>query len=175
MNEEVIWAYIAGLIDGEGYMAIFLHTAPSLRKCGKGYARDFKFTISNTSLSLLESVKAKIEKITGFKGDIVEHKHKNNLHRSCYSLRYYQNALRVILPKVIPYLILKKQAAEIMVAELEIIKTLPSSSKRDAILFLKDKEFKDAYPATYGHIPPCRSEYNIAFINRLKHQQSLSI
>jgi hypothetical protein len=140
MNETE-WAYLAGLIDGEGYLNILLHTSPSGRKHGKGYARDFILTICNTQKELLVTVKEKL----GF-GYIYEHKRKEGtIGANTFTLRFSHNELRGVLPKILPYLLLKKDAAQIMLDSLNIIKEISLSEERENMLLQKGLDFKNSY------------------------------
>lgn len=104
MNEvpETTWAYLAGLIDGEGYLDIFLHSNPSYRRqMKKGYARQFSLYIANCSKELLENVQKNIGNI----GTITKHCYspaaikraegKGHFRRvDLYTLRFYAGNLQ---------------------------------------------------------------------------------
>jgi len=109
-------AWLAALIDGEGWV---------------GYVkRKHKFTtynyravlaVSNTERRLLEAI---IEK-TGT-GRIYQHNrppHENH-KRVAYTWRLNATELRVWLPWLIPWLVLKKEQAQLLLAGLEIQATL---------------------------------------------------
>jgi hypothetical protein len=165
MATETEWAYLAGLIDGEGYMNILLHTSPSGRKAGRGYARDFVLTICNTSISLLKEMQEKI----GF-GWICEHKRKRtDAGVNTFTLRFSHNNLRGILPKIIPYLILKKEPAKIMLESLTLIKET-KQKEREQILLANDAAFKIAYSKTHSIFAvrgEKRSKENKSFLTNL--------
>ena len=155
---ETTWAYLAGLVDGEGYLYVFLHSNPSYRKqIKKGYAREFRCFISSGSKDLLEKVQTNIGNI----GTITRHKYKpetlkqekyRGKHRvDNYTLRFYQGDLRKILPKVIPYLILKKDPAEIMLKMLEMAKKIRNQQLRERTLLLMQREFDEACFKTAGN------------------------
>lgn len=149
--KETDWAYLAGMIDGEGYLYVLLHSNPSYRReMKKGYAREFRCFISSGSKDLLEKIQTNIGNI----GTITRHKYKpetlkdekyRGKHRvDNYTLRFYQGALRKILPKVIPYLILKKEPAEVMLKMLEIVKKIHNPEQRERTLLLMQKQFDEA-------------------------------
>jgi hypothetical protein len=95
-------SYLAGLIDGEGYVGI--------RRCTKKNDRslipEFKPTIviSNTNFQLMEALK------NNFKGSITNKKKVENWKKS-YSFEFNRTEIKEILPKVINKLIIKKQQA----------------------------------------------------------------
>lgn len=155
---ETAWAYLAGMIDGEGYLYVFLHSNPSYRKeTKKGYAREFRCFVSSGSKKLLERIQTDIGNI----GTITRHRYKpetlkdekyRHTHRvPNYTLRFYQGALRRILPKVIPYLILKKEQAEIMLKMLETVKKIRNPELRERTLLLMQKQFDEACFKTAGN------------------------
>lgn len=166
--QETDWSYLAGLIDGEGYLNILLHASPSTRKIGRRYTRDFILTISNTSRSLLVSIQSTLGT-----GCIYEHKrNKENNAASVYSLRFNHNTLRLILPNIIPYLRLKKQPAQIMLEELNIIKTV-KQAHREIIMLEKDNEFAKIIATTrtpYTKRNPKRKLENKEYIEKMVKQ-----
>lgn len=139
--EETKWAYIAGLLDGEGYMDIFLHSNPYFLKTKKGYAREFRCNICNTNKELLE----KVEEMIGKKCDLVEHKRNppNPKWKNGFTLRFHPTVLRTLLPKVIPYLVLKKEFAQIILEELTIITTVKNRNRREKLLLNLDQKFRE--------------------------------
>jgi hypothetical protein len=146
--EETKWAYIAGLIDGEGYLDIFLHTNPSRRKIvKKGYGREFRCNICNSNKELLN----KVQEMIGEKCELVEHKRKPYLQKtqnSGFTLRFHPTVLRILLPKIIPFLILKKELAQIILEELTIIKKVkgkkrPPKLLREKLLLKLDHKFRE--------------------------------
>jgi len=145
--EETKWAYIAGLIDGEGYLDIFLHTNPYFRKnVKKGYAREFRVNICNSNKDLLN----KVQEMIGEKCELCEHKRKpeQTTHHSAFTLRFHPTVLRILLPKIIPFLILKKELAQIILEELTIIKKVrgrkrPPKLLREKLLLKLDHKFRE--------------------------------
>ena len=131
-NSETIWAYIAGLVDGEGYFKI-RHIKNS--KLKRGYAREFLLTITNTSKPLLLEVQKQI----GL-GKIYTHNPKNGNANTGYTLRFFAGNCRIILPNIIPYLLLKKKLAEVLLESLNIIRsTHPSKIKEKRLMQLEKK------------------------------------
>jgi hypothetical protein len=140
-SEDSKWAYIAGMFDGEGYFSIFKHTAPSFRLKGRGYSREFRVTLSSKSLLHLQI----IQQMLGNLGTIYTHKKVNCAGEDAYSLRFYPSALRIIFPKILPHLILKKESAAIIVKELEVIKKIHQLKAREYELLKLDALFEETY------------------------------
>jgi len=128
INETEICAYVAGLIDGEGYFAVIRNKSEWLKTHTKrGYCDNISLTICNMNKELLVSVQHILKR-----GDIVTHRRPNK--PPSFTLRFYPNALRVILPKIIPYLLLKKRQAQLMLSLLNI-------RQKHMKKKLKDEEF----------------------------------
>jgi hypothetical protein len=147
---ETTWAYFAALLDGEGYLYPFMHVNPSyIKTTKKGYGREFRCLIYNGSKELLEKVSTDIGM-----GHIVTHKKESKKEKNridTYSLRFYQGNLRIILPKIIPYLILKKKQAEIMLKMLDAVQNIRNQQLRETTLLLLHKEFKETCLKTAGN------------------------
>jgi len=102
---ETNLAYVAGLIDGEGTLVVGKYP----RKGNKylGY-RGF-LAIANTHVPMLQFLKS----IIG--GKIVE----QGKGRGCYSLSLSTNEIRNCLPQIVPFLVVKKEQAEVLLDFLE--------------------------------------------------------
>lgn len=147
---ETAWAYFAGLLDGEGYLYPLMHRNPYfIRTTKKGYGREFRCLIYNGSKDLLETVRANIGM-----GHIVTHKKESKKEKNridTYSLRFYQGNLRIILPKIIPYLILKKALAEIVLEMLHVVTNIRDLQVREITLLLMHKVFTAESRKTAGN------------------------
>ncbi len=105
-------SYLAGLIDGEGYIGIMKHKRYD--DLTKNHYREV-IKIANTDKKLIEWLK------NSFGGDMEERKWKNGENYKtayCWSKKYTNT--EEILRKIMPYLRVKKKQAEIV---LEVIKT----------------------------------------------------
>jgi len=104
---ETDYAYLAGIIDGEGTVTIHRNAA---KKKGRIYVwYQPQLTISNTDTSMLRSLQVR------FGGHIVKANAPANKHwRQAYLLFFRRNEILTLLPKVIPYLTAKRQKAELM-------------------------------------------------------------
>lgn len=114
-------AYLAGLTDGEG--SVTLLSRPS-RKFGPHQATA-TVSISNTNLFLLESV----EGIIGF-GHIAKATRAAG-RRDCYNYVLMANAIRWLLPQILPYMIAKRRQAELVIEYLELIRGHSGIAKSD--------------------------------------------
>jgi hypothetical protein len=97
-------AYLAGIIDGEGCFTIEINPPTSYRK---GTLYTCRLTITNTDVRLLKWL---TEKVGGtiFTRKLIQGR------KQCYSWRCYATILDYIIPKIIPYLICKKDEAEVI-------------------------------------------------------------
>jgi hypothetical protein len=102
-----IISYLAGIIDGEGYVGI--------RKCNKkndgSLIPEYKPTvvICNTNYNLMVFLKE------NFNGSICKkNKGLKVLWKQSYSFEFNRTEIKRILPKIIPYLIIKKEQAEMV-------------------------------------------------------------
>lgn len=90
------WAYLAGIIDGEGSFGV--------------YSAGTRLSIANTHLPLLEWVKD----FTGT-GRIFQTQVSTLTRRPCYQWDCAARAIRVILPEVLPFMIVKRRKAELFI------------------------------------------------------------
>jgi hypothetical protein len=114
---ETFWAYFAGMVDGEGYLKIW-HIKQN--KVKRGYAREYRLAIGLGNKEPLEQMRAKLGM-----GKIYAHYRQPDQTEeslSSYDLRFWAGDCRVILPKIMPYLIQKKRLAEIMIQCLNSIR-----------------------------------------------------
>jgi hypothetical protein len=118
MIEESFWAYLAGLVDGEGHLKIFRHYSKNPKVSCRGYELEPHITITSMSKPLLEKVQQTIG-IGNINTHIDNTTTGGELAKYAYSLRFYANAQRIILPKIIPHLIHKKEIAEVLLHFLE--------------------------------------------------------
>ncbi len=116
--DESFYAYLAGLIDGEGYLSIIKSLDNRYKK---GYWTMAVLDITNTNEDLMILLKNSL----GY-GRLYHQKNNSNFSKhyelkEIYHLKFYPRNLRMLLPKVIPYLIIKKEKAENILKELTII------------------------------------------------------
>lgn len=115
---KVTYSYLAGLIDGEGYVGIRRCTT----KHDGSLIPEFKPTvvITNTNYHLMQVLK------DNFYGSIC---HRNRglkiLWKESYSFEFNRSEIRKILPKVMKYLLIKKGQAQTV---LDLFKTYKHTS-----------------------------------------------
>jgi hypothetical protein len=108
MIEDTFYAFIAGLVEGEGNIGIYKckqSKKPNNDKEAYFYTA-YRLNISNTSNILLEYVKTKL----GY-GYISNMQSKPNCLQQ-YQLRFNQKEQKELYPHIIPFLISKKEKAE---------------------------------------------------------------
>lgn len=120
---ELECAYIAGLIDGEGSLAI--------------YQNGPRLSISNRHVSTLEWVK----ELVGH-GRIWQPQNHSQFNRSapCYQWDCGANGCRILLPKILPYSRINKDRIE---ALLEFLRMVSDKEVRNSKLdpfFIEQKE-----------------------------------
>ena len=101
--EENLLGYFAGIVDGEGSIGI----SKSIRKLEynkRGYVYNPFFLIANTHLPMLEYLQKH------FKGKIVYLDERT----LCYHLTFNGEIMKDLLPELIPYLLIKRRQAEIV-------------------------------------------------------------
>ncbi|MCL5100581.1 MAG: LAGLIDADG family homing endonuclease [Candidatus Marsarchaeota archaeon] len=102
-------AYLAGFIDGEGTIGIRYHKEKRHRS--ETFTIDLNFSITNSNKPILELIQKEI----GGKIELKTKMTKNS--KAVYGLRLYNTKDTLnILNRVIPYLILKKEQAELIIA-----------------------------------------------------------
>lgn len=108
---ETDYAYFAGILDGEGHVGLYRHRD---KKCKRGFAWRVMMGVTNTQIPLLLDLQRRF-------GGVIEKQGKSAFNgRQVWGLRFSTNAMRAILPKLLPYLILKRRDAEIMLSAMRI-------------------------------------------------------
>ena len=113
---NVFYAYLAGLIDGEGCFLLFKH---SNKKLKKGYHWQSTLTITQNNREFLESIINELG--CGYISTMTK---KDTFGRRViygYFMSLSGNHLREILPIIIPYLRRKRKQAELLLEALTLI------------------------------------------------------
>jgi hypothetical protein len=108
----VSYEYIAGFFDGEGYIQI-------AKKSPGGHSRSpywLACSMANTHRGVLDE----IQKITG--GQVIFHKGAKTQHSPHYRLTFYTQHALNFLKAVQPYLVIKREEADLAIAFYEHIK-----------------------------------------------------
>jgi|SRR5688572_5384971 hypothetical protein len=102
--QETDYAWLAGIIDGEGSIFVSKVIVPENR-CGFTYRA--QLTVSNTNEQLVRKVK----EIIG-SGTICHILETRNDWKDRYEYLAYGGTIRTILPKLMPYLVAKRLQAQ---------------------------------------------------------------
>jgi len=101
---ETEWAYLAGIIDGEG--CIYIH---KWRDKGKYFGYTLVLHISNTDYSLIRWIRERF-------GGIVYTRKRRRKTKNTHSIQLLHGTANFILGKVYPYLVLKREQARVAFA-----------------------------------------------------------
>ena len=100
-------AYLAGIIDGEGSISLVRHKGP---RCGL-HNLDAVVKVTNTDSVLIGWLREK----TGV-GSIYHRSRAGSRYRDVYTIVWATTAVRDILEAVLPYLVIKRDRAEIVLS-----------------------------------------------------------
>jgi len=100
------YAYLAGLIDGEGCFLVHKHAN---KKCSLGYSWQISMTITQNNNAFLQSI-------------INELGYGQLVNSRAHFIAFSSNYLRKLIPKIAPYLRIKKPQAELVMEALSIAK-----------------------------------------------------
>src|SRR5688500_4637701 len=101
-------AYIAGIIDGEGCIAIGKHKTRAYKS---GYQVCPRLSVTNTNLKLLKDLR----KVTGV-GNITSFERKKNPNwKIGYTWQVFGKDINKVLVTVLPYLRLKQRQAKLVI------------------------------------------------------------
>jgi hypothetical protein len=100
-------AYLAGAIDGEGWIGL-QRIAPNAERGIKSPRFKFGLTIANTNRPWLETIQSWVG------GTIYEMRGKANKRR-CHFIRFSATEVKAILGMVMPYLLIKRRQAELLI------------------------------------------------------------
>lgn len=130
-HEESKWAWLAGLFDGEGHVSLQMYTGKGgSQKTKWGFHWNFVFNITNESKEIIETVKyfikKELEKNKDLKfsgrglgeGSITCAKRKEE--RDSWKYWLGRRGMEHILPKMMPYLIVKRQNAKLVMEAIRL-------------------------------------------------------
>ena len=98
MPDEIFHVWLAGFIDGEGSIDI--------AKKGRSYC--LRLTITNTNLEVLEKIRERVGA-----GHVEKKSHGTLTRRTCYRFCCTYHTAKKNVRRVLPYLQIKKEHAEI--------------------------------------------------------------
>lgn len=106
-SEETINAYLAGIIDGEGHIAINRTKTCPQRRINPRYQAEV--CVVNTDIRLMEFL------VKHIGGSYHQRKKAKEWHKDTYSWKVTSTAARDLCVRLLPYLFLKKEQAELIV------------------------------------------------------------
>ena len=126
------YGYLAGIVDGEGSFAVtvnykerFLNFTP-------------KLFIGNTDPKLFTKLKeCGIESII----DIVKPK-EDSKKKPYYRIWLYSKDLRIVLPKIINYLVIKKERAILILDAINLLEEKPTDKRSDRLMQIRKEVMK---------------------------------
>jgi hypothetical protein len=118
--QETDYAWLAGIIDGEGSLFVSRVIVPANRR---GFSYRTQLSVTNTNQELI----LKIREIIG-SGSVSHIPEPRSDWKDRYVYSAFSGTIRTIVPKILPYLIAKKKHA---MKVLELL-TLYSQGKKDA-------------------------------------------
>lgn len=102
--------YIAGLIDGEGTITVYTRRGEGR----KSHEMTVKVTVANTRLEMLYW-------LIGTTGNgYISKASENGIHKTLYTWMLCPEQIRVLLPLILPYLVIKRRQAELVLRILAI-------------------------------------------------------
>lgn len=112
---QVVAAYLAGIVDGEGCIALYMPKRKTVKSQG-GFTFLPQIQIANTDREWLEH----IGKIAEVKYDIQSKSIASKKWKAnSYTLRFPPESVRILLPQIYPYLFVKKINAEVLMFHFE--------------------------------------------------------
>lgn len=135
MDNEHNLAYLAGILDGEGHMSVTVD-----RKNRRHFAA---VGVSNTSWQLMEWLHS------NFGGNIIHRTNPANKQfwRDRYEWRIYTKAIDGLLPKVLPFLVVKAPQARLI---LDLRESLKSDRRITDEVFAQRESIKDSIRSLNG-------------------------
>jgi hypothetical protein len=115
-SEESKWIWMAGLIDAESSLSLI----KSKKNTKRGFQYIPRFSCSSTTPILL----LQIMKACHPYGSLSSHHYqdkRNNFWKKTKKVHITSAGLRFILPKIMPYLIVKKRQAEILIEAMKFL------------------------------------------------------
>lgn len=112
MTEREVAIWLAGLLDGEGYIGLVNRTP----EIGRQHFRSYT-TVAGTDLRLMDALQERTRA-----GRVYKHKRTGNerTKKLAYTWRLTAEEQRKWLPRVLPFLVIKKEQAEALLRALEL-------------------------------------------------------
>lgn len=105
---ETTWAYLAGIVDGEGCITI-TRLSPNEKQHTKNYRFQFTLVIVNTSPALITWLH------DNFGGRVVRKKVDRTRHKQTWAWVLKESAAIPLLKRLLPYMVIKRRQAEAVI------------------------------------------------------------
>lgn len=122
-EDKTKWSYLAGMVDGEGCIAIWrtnarAHDFVTSRKTYNSF--NLRIQIYNTSLELMKWL------VANFGGTYHIRTHEKNEHKNSYNWRPKgENNTKKMLLGILPYLVIKREQAQLALKYIELPRNCP--------------------------------------------------
>jgi hypothetical protein len=121
-------AWLAALIDGEGWIGVVRERRPR-NKSGWNYKPTVEIVNCNRQL-----LNAALECASGY-STLKHNRLRETNHRQTFSVRFNQRAIAALLEQIKPYLIVKRKQAELVIALCRLKETTPMRTSQNADMF----------------------------------------
>lgn len=111
-SAETELAWMAGFVDGEGYIGIYKHKEPRM---AEGFLFKTQFCVVNTNIDALKSFKEH------FGGGIYPQAKRNPNHKQGYQWKVTNVRALLALERLLPYLRIKARQAQLVIEAQTII------------------------------------------------------
>jgi hypothetical protein len=115
-NEREKWIWLAGVIDTECSLGLYKRPAYERERVKRGFVWAPVLRCASTTPSLLEQIKRICNG-----GAINQQPFQSVVRKPQKQFRLSSNGLRRILPKVLPFLIVKRRQAELLLEALSLL------------------------------------------------------
>ena len=130
---KTFWAYLAGIIDGEGCLRLGKHTVNG----GKTYSYGSFIIIGNTDINLINFL---LDHLGGHASPIKSSKKQNK--KGGWDWRPKADDVTAILTRILPFLLVKSRQAELLLLYRQTV-CKPGKRTTTALLLLRDKWFNE--------------------------------
>lgn len=114
LPKPLIFMWVAGIFDCEGYFGVSHSRAP---RTALGARWSPTMCVSNTSILFLKTIQERVG--MGWMANQPANEATNA--RQSWRLHFKQNDMRILLPQIIPFLIIKKEQARLLLKALNIL------------------------------------------------------
>lgn len=110
-NVDINYSWLAGALDGEGTLCLL---KKKREKTKVGYTYEARIGIANTDINFINKSKDILGDNYSYLQSIVDKRYPDS--PICHRLYWTPNTIRNVLPKLLPYLIKRKQAELVLEA-----------------------------------------------------------